>query len=470
MGFLTAMSLGRKSMRYKLLIAFSLMSVIPLLIMAYFVTNFIFTRLSDMMFQASLLVLFAVWFSLMGYVLAKRIILPVINLAIETKIIANGEYGSKLRIARDDELGDIANAVNIMTDKIRGYVGELQEYSQKTAELNVRIHRKVVALTNLMKLGDLISTGTRFKEIADFSAEKIAGEFHGGFCALFMKEKSGEYSLLSLFDNSGKNIDADEIRGKLSLLEPHLMKNEYLSVDSRSSSKAWWKELRGESGRMNAVLFPMKVNNKIEGVIVSGNFAEDLELNDEDVEVLRAFEKEMVLGYQSSMAAEMVKGLEIVDTLTGLYTFTYLEERLDDEINRSVYYQRPCSLIILDVDDLKEYRVRHGASGVDKTLKQIGNLLKGAIPPIGKAAKSGQDEFGILLPEKNKREALDMAEDIRRKIEKMEGLAGGGDRITVSVGVGENPIDGINAADIIARARQYAAKAREEGKNKVVGE
>lgn len=470
MTFLKTMSLGRRSMKYKLMIAFSLMSIIPLLIMVYFVTNFIFAQITDAIFQVSVLVLFALWVAWTGYVLAKRIIMPVVSLAIETRIIADGKYDSKLRIVKDDELGDIASAVNTMTDKIRGYIGELQEYSQKTASLNVRIHRKVGVLTNLMKLGDLISTGARFKEIADFSTEKMAGELYGGFCAIFMKEKAGDYSLTSSFDNSGKNVAEGNIIKKLPLLEKQFSKNAYLLIDSRPPTEQWQKELREEFSRMNAIFFPMKANNQTIGIIMSGNFAEEVKFSDEDAEVVKAFERELILGYQSSMAANMVKSLEIVDNLTGLYTFSYLEERLEDEINRSVYYQRPCSLIVVDVDDFKEYTEHYGASKAEQALKQVGNLLRGAMSPIGKAARSEHDEFGILLPEKNKREALDLAEDIRKKIEKIEGLVGEDDSITVSIGVGENPIDGVNAKEVIACARQYVAKAKEQGKNRVVGE
>ncbi|MFC1644157.1 hypothetical protein ACFL5C_02410, partial [Candidatus Omnitrophota bacterium] len=62
------------------------------------------------------------------------------------------------------------------------------------------------------------------------------------------------------------------------------------------------------------------------------------------------------------------------------------------------------------------------------------------------------------------------AENIRKKIEEIKFSDAGNDRITVSIGVGENPIDGANAEEILAKARQYVARARGEGKNKVIGE
>lgn len=467
---LQAVSIGKKSLKEKLVIAFSLMSIIPLLIMAYFATVYLFPGYDTDLFQISAIILTAMWLSWTGYILAKEIIIPIVNLSIETKIIAEGHYDSKILLSRDDELGDIANAVNVMTTKIRNSIGELQEYNKKTAALNVKIHRKVLTLTNLMRLGDVINSGAKFGEISDFATEMMAGELYGGFCGVFMREETGKYSTQSFFNNSGRNVDVDNIAEKLSSTEDHFSRNTHLLVDARPQKKAWQKELIEKFGQINVILYPVRSDAKIVGVIVFGNFAKGSTFNEEDVEVIKAFEKELLLGYQSCRVLERVKSLEIVDSDTGLYTFSYLEERLSDEINRAVYYQRPCSLIMVRVDDLEKYTAHYGATKGKQVLKQLGSLLNASTPPIGKVAKSDDNEFGVLLPETNKREGFELGEDIRKKVEVMEISSDANDRITVSIGIGENPIDGANAEEIMARARQYAKKAAEQGKNKVVGE
>ena len=468
MGLIEYLSLKRRSLRYKLLVAFSLMSIIPLLILAYFVTQFIFKD-TENVFQTTAIVLFTMWIAWSGYILIKEVINPVIDLALETKIIAGGHYDTKILLRRDDELGDIANAVNSMTGKIRGYISELQEYSKKTASLNVRIHRKVLTLTNLIRLGDLITTGASFDEIANFATERMARELYGGFGAVFMKEKSGKYFLKSIFDISGKDIAASGLESELPFIEKLFARNEYLLVDSRPQKKPWQRELKEKLKDMNSILFPLKANENILGVIMLGNFAEEFSFDDEDVEVLRAFEKELILGYQSSQAYEKVKSMEIVDTLTGLYTLSYLEERLQDEISRAVYYQRPCSLIVVKLDDLDRYSDSFGVAKAKNAVRLVAKLLNTSMPPVGKAARFDNDEFGILLPELNKRESMDIAEDIRKKIEALEISSDPGERLTASLGVGENPIDGADAKEIIDKARHYAEKAVEQGRNKVVG-
>ncbi|MFH1395355.1 MAG: diguanylate cyclase [Candidatus Omnitrophota bacterium] len=460
---------ARKGVRYKLLVAVSLMSIIPFLVLAYILTNYVFDA-PERIFQATLIVVFALWLAAAGYMLAKRIIVPIIGLAVEAKNIANGRYDSKVIINRDDELGDIANAVNTMTSKIRNYIGELQEYSEKTASLNLQIHKKVLTLTNLMQLGDLISAGNEFSEISDFAADKIANEIYGGFSAVFIKEDSSKYVLKAVHNNSGQDLQAKKLEEHMLSVEKFLIEEEYIAIDSQALKKPWQKEMKDELGNMNLIFFPIKISENIVGIIVLGSFTKGTVFEDEQVDMLRAFEKEIGLAYQSAQVFKKVKSLEIVDNITGLYTLSYLEERLNDEINRAVYYQRPCSLIMVEIDDFDEYANYYGEEKTKQVLRQVGKLLGGIIPSVGKIARSDDGEFGILLPEINKRESLEMAEEIRKKIETMKISSSQDDRITVSIGVSENPIDGVNGKDIIKKARHYADTAKKSGKNKVLGE
>ena len=463
-------SIERKGMRYKLLIAFSLMSIIPLLIMAYFVTNYIFPKISDEMLQISAIVAFALWVAAMGYILARQIIIPVLNLALETRIIADGQFDSKITMGkREDELGDIAKAVNTMTGKIRGYISELQDYSKQTAALNVKIHRKVLTLTNLMRLGDLIGSGAPFSEVLEFAAERIAGEMYGGFSIIFIKEKTGNFALQVMQNNSGRDIPATGIQAEFAGLDKLFSKNEYLIVDLKTNNSSWHKNLKEKFPGMNMVIFPIRDNAGVLGVVVLGNFGNKVEFVDDDIDVLRAFEKELILGYQSSGYGGRVSSTEIVDTITGFYTMTYLKDMLRDELNRSIYYQRPCSVLMVDIDNFRGYCDHFGADAGDKLLKAISKILDENTPPIGKVARGEFDEFGVLLPEINKREAIEVADSIRQKIEEEHFGDNISDKITVSIGVGENPIDGSKSEEVLSKAKENLFKAKTEGKNKVKG-
>jgi len=316
----------------------------------------------------------------------------------------------------------------------------------------------------------LISSGNEFKEIADFAADKIANEMYGGFSAVFIKETPKQYVLKAVHNNSGQDLQAKKLEGYMLSVEKFLAKEEYIAIDAHALKEPWQKEMKDELGNMNLIFFPIKIAANTVGSIVLGSFAKGTIFEDEQIDMLRAFEKEMGLAYQSSKILKKVKSLEIVDNITGLYTLSYLEERLNDEINRAVYYQRPCSLIMVEIDDFEEYANYYGEEKTKQVLRQSGKLLNGIIPSVGKIARSDDGEFGVLLPEINKRESLEIAEEIRKKIESMKISSSQDDHITVSIGVSENPIDGVNGKDIIEKARYYVDTAQKNGKNRVLGE
>ena len=357
-----------------------------------------------------------------------------------------------------------------MTERIRSYIGELQEYSKKTASLNIQIHRKVITLTNLMRIGDLIMAGASFEELARLTAEKLETELDSSFCSVFLKERTGNYTSKCFINNSRQDVPLGEIEMYLPFIEKRFKKEEHILLDSRELTKPWQKELREKFNLTNAILFSLRTGGKVVGVILLGSFEEDVVIEDELVGIVKAFAKELILGYQKGGVFEEVKSLEIVDTLTGLYTRPYLEDRIEDEIKRAVYYQRPCSVLIIDFDRYDDYVLRHGQDKAKFALRQIARLLSGVASPIAKIARFDRNEFCMLIPEKNKRESLGIAEDIRNKVESLRISDDLNEKVTVSIGAGENPIDGINAQEIIAKAYHNVEQAKLRGQNQVVGE
>jgi diguanylate cyclase (GGDEF)-like protein len=99
-----------------------------------------------------------------------------------------------------------------------------------------------------------------------------------------------------------------------------------------------------------------------------------------------------------NMTAEVYK-LAALDQLTGLYNRRSGEQRLTEEIGRSLRYGRPLTLLMLDLDNLKEVNDRLGHPGGDLVLKSFADRLQRAIRGSDLAVRLGGDEFMVLLPE-----------------------------------------------------------------------
>jgi diguanylate cyclase (GGDEF)-like protein len=174
----------------------------------------------------------------------------------------------------------------------------------------------------------------------------------------------------------------------------------------------------------------------------------------------------MVIAIESDMLIRKNKELAIKDDLTDAYSRNYIMGRLEDEIKRAIFCQRPCSLLMFNIDNFKALSESRGEFAAEDVLKKMSKLMKENVTPIGKVARTGWDEFAILLPEKNKREATHIAEDIRKKV----GSAFAKDghlHLTVSAGVSENPIDGATKDELFKKAMDALKAAKAMGKNRV---
>jgi diguanylate cyclase (GGDEF)-like protein len=121
---------------------------------------------------------------------------------------------------------------------------------------------------------------------------------------------------------------------------------------------------------------------------------------------------------------EKLKTLVIKDNLTGLYNRAYFFYRLQSEIQRAKRYKRVLSLLIMDMDDFKQFNDRYGHLVGDQLLRVLSGTIRSNIRySAGKPGyeldipcRYGGDEFAIILPETTSAQATVVAERLRKEI------------------------------------------------------
>ena len=107
--------------------------------------------------------------------------------------------------------------------------------------------------------------------------------------------------------------------------------------------------------------------------------------------------------------------LAALDQLTGLYNRRSGEQRLAEEISRAVRHERPLTVLLMDLDGLKQINDRLGHAAGDMVLKGFSERLQRAIRGSDLAVRLGGDEFMVLLPECR-------ADEVRHVVARVEGL------------------------------------------------
>jgi two-component system cell cycle response regulator len=137
--------------------------------------------------------------------------------------------------------------------------------------------------------------------------------------------------------------------------------------------------------------------------------------------------------------------LSITDSLTELYNQRQFYERLNEEVVRAERQRHPLSLILLDLDNFKEYNDKYGHLAGDEVLRYVGEIIGSCIREgVDSGYRYGGDEFAIIVIDAY----LDIAKDIGMRIKKAFEING---KITVSIGYSKFT-DGMSVKDLVSDA------------------
>ncbi|MEW6009178.1 MAG: diguanylate cyclase [Candidatus Omnitrophota bacterium] len=470
-------NLASRSLGVKLKIAFVLSSVIPILILLnmIFPSLFNFTlkvnELEPLRFNLTPVLIITTLIVALGYYILKKIVDPIISISREADHIASGHFDHVIKVGldREDEIGDLSSALDKLTLRIRNSMEELSSYSEKTKKINLEINKRVVTLSNLLQISSLISQGSQLNEILTLSVDKImqVGQSEIGF--LMTKEEGEDLLTMRCMRGDLQGLANLKIRLGQELLGNIILKKEVFILDKNNKeSSSSVKEFQEKFRVRNAIIIPLYVRGKALGVICIANNIEDFSYTSDDLEVVEIFVKQIAIALETDFLHFRVQKLEVKDALTGLYNERFIKARLDEEIKRAVIYQRPCSLLLFNVDNFRRYYTLFGGLASESALKRIALALEDSVTEIDRVGRMGDNDFAIVLPERNKKEAAKIAEGIREKLEhlfKEEPEAN--KRLTVSGGVSENPLDGVSAEELLVRAKELLAEAKAHGKNRI---
>ncbi len=188
-------------------------------------------------------------------------------------------------------------------------------------------------------------------------------------------------------------------------------------------------------------------------------------------DILDALQNHVQSALTNAHKYDAIRRQVVTDHLTSLYNRRYFMNRAGEEIERSLRYQAPLSVLMVDIDHFKAFNDTYGHATGDRVLQTVARALQDALRTTDICARHGGEEFAVLLPSTPGENAYYVADRVRRTL--------GGTRytglglppeanITISVGVATCPRDATVLDELMELADKALYRAKAGGRDMVV--
>ncbi|MCP4676147.1 MAG: GGDEF domain-containing protein [Deltaproteobacteria bacterium] len=239
----------------------------------------------------------------------------------------------------------------------------------------------------------------------------------------------------------------------------------HIVVDSDSVSRRHAR-LTIETGRRLATDLQSTNGTYVNNEPILSHFLE----NGDQIKIGDTIFKYLVGSDVESSYHEEIYQMTIKDGLTEVYNKRYFLEGLDREMSRAQRHDRELSILLFDIDHFKNVNDTYGHLAGDYVLQALARLVSTRARREEVFARYGGEEFVILLPETSKEGAIELAEQLRKRVASHTFIFEGEEiPITVSVGVATMSGDATTATEFIKGADMAMYKAKSDGRNCVRG-
>jgi diguanylate cyclase (GGDEF)-like protein len=249
------------------------------------------------------------------------------------------------------------------------------------------------------------------------------------------------------------------------------LKRQILTVDEVSKDPKFEVVFPSLKDRLRTLglkyIIPIRDKNSLLGIIALDEFQARGKVLPYENDLLMP----LVTTSAQSLSALTLYQISMSDETTGVYNKRYFMQNLNLELRRAERYEQPLSVIVLDLDDLKRVNTTYGYEQGDLLLRETGAIIRQNIREgIDIAARTGGEEFSVILPSTDADRVLTTAERIRRSVQecRFPGFPEGSkEKVTISLGTATYPSNSATEKSLVERAQIALTQAKRTGKNRI---
>jgi len=379
--------------------------------------------------------------------LSKEITRSVSELTRAVKMAGSGDLGHTVNIDTHDEIGQLADSFNAMTTDLKKREDELEHINSDLIVLQLISS----AATGTVRMDEL------FNEILDAVINlRILNIAQKGVIFLIEEDRmklAAQVGFTKEFEDAHMGLKVGECLCGLAAKTRVVIVSESSETDNRHTIK--YPDITPHGH----VCIPLASRERVLGILCLYPHA-GTKVGERELALFYTIGNQLGAAIDNIRLYEETAKLSLHDPLTGLANRRLMEYVLETSFAKARRDESAFSAVMIDIDFFKTYNDTYGHTVGDNLLVNIAKIIREEIRQIDLGVRFGGEEFLILLPETELSEACEVAERIRKEVEKKMG-------VTVSLGVSCYNHGMQKKEDIIKKADDALLQAKQRGKNRV---
>ena len=367
------------------------------------------------------------------------------------RAMAEGRFDMPIPVRSKDEVGQLAVAFNDMRDKLSSSYSQLSSSRDQLQRAIRRVGETLRSTHDMNQMLDSILNTAADAVGADAAClwmfSPTRDELHPGHTAGLAVGMKGSVRV-------GDGVVGFVAERATSALLP---------------SPSGPEPARNEPRLPVAIAVPFYSDDRIIAILSVYRRDENHPFTQEDVETVEFLAKQGGIAVENVRLHEEAQRLSLTDGLTGTWNRRFFQMQFRQVLATGTRFERPFSILMLDLDRFKQLNDTHGHQRGDAILIEFSQRVKHTLREVDTFARYGGEEFIVLLPETDEEGGGITAEKIRDSI-RSQPFGSLGDEpvdVTVSIGVSSYPHHGSTFHELVEAADRALYQAKQEGRNRV---
>jgi two-component system cell cycle response regulator len=399
-----------------------------------------------------LLALAIIGTTLLAYLLARLITQPLEELAKGAQAIGEGRFDTRIHLRSRDEVGQLAQVFNDMSERLSNTISAL---SSSRDQLQRAVRRVGETLRSTHDMGQLL--------VSTLNTAVDAVEADAGVMWRFTPNRS------ELYPATYAGLD-EGIVGRVQVgkgIAGHVAERAANVLVPSGSGGPRASNTEPDAPVLMAI--PMYSRDRVVGVLALYRNDPKRTFKEQDLETVVFLAEQGGVAIENVQLHEEAKRLSLMDGLTGTWNRRFFQMQFRQVLATSTRFERPFSILMLDLDHFKEINDTFGHQRGDAILIEFAERVSGTLREVDTFARYGGEEFICLLSETDVNGARTTAEKICDVIRADPFGVSGEEPIplTVSVGVASYPEDGSGFRSLVESADKALYVAKKKGRDRV---